>query len=55
MNEALVKQLHRSGFMAWAENVVLVGGPGTSKTHLATAIGVQALERLGDRCASSPR
>ena len=27
-----------------AHNVVLVGGPGTGKTHLATAIGVQAIE-----------
>jgi DNA replication protein DnaC len=27
-----------------AENVVLVGGPGTGKTHLASAIGVQAVE-----------
>ena len=44
VNEALVKQLHRAEFMDRAENVVLVGGPGTGKTHLATAIGVQALE-----------
>jgi hypothetical protein len=27
-----------------AHNVVLVGGPGTGKTHLATAVGVQAIE-----------
>jgi adenylate kinase family enzyme len=26
--------------------VVLVGGPGAGKTHLATAIGVQAIEHL---------
>ena len=44
VNEALVRQLHRGDFMDRAENVVLVGGPGTGKTHLATAIGVQALE-----------
>ena len=25
-------------------NIVLVGGPGSGKTHLATAIGVQAIE-----------
>lgn len=30
--------------MASAQNVVLVGDPGTGKTHLATAIGVQAIE-----------
>ena len=43
-NEALVRQLHRCEFMEQAHNVVLVGGPGTGKTHLATAFGVQALE-----------
>ena len=27
-----------------ADNIVLVGGPGTGKTHIATALGVQAVE-----------
>ena len=44
INEATVKQLHRCGFMENAENVVLIGGPGTGKSHVATAIGVQAIE-----------
>ena len=43
-NEALVRQLQRCEFLEQAHNVVLVGGPGTGKTHLATAFGVQALE-----------
>jgi hypothetical protein len=43
-NEALTRQLHRCEFLEDAHNVVLVGGPGTGKTHLATAIGVQAIE-----------
>src|SRR5258708_17814119 len=44
VNEALARQLHRCEFMEDAHNVVLVGGPGTGKTHLAPAIGVQAID-----------
>lgn len=44
VNEALVRQLHRCDFLEQANNIVLVGGPGTGKTHIATAIGVQAIE-----------
>jgi DNA replication protein DnaC len=44
INEALVRQLHRCEFMDNAHNLVLIGGPGTGKTHVATAIGVQAVE-----------
>ena len=44
VNEALVRQLHRGAFITDAHNVVLVGGPGTGKTHIATALGVQAVE-----------
>ena len=44
VNEALVRQLHRCDFLDEANNIVLVGGPGTGKTHIATAIGVQAIE-----------
>ncbi|CAN7617743.1 IS21-like element helper ATPase IstB [Devosia sp. LjRoot3] len=44
INEALVRQLHRCDFIEQANNIVLVGGPGTGKTHIATAIGVQAIE-----------
>ena len=45
VNEALVRQLHRCEFLEDAHNVVLVGGPGTGKTHIATALGVQAIEQ----------
>lgn len=44
VNEALINALHRCEFMEEAQNLVLVGGPGTSKTHLATAIAVQAIQ-----------
>jgi DNA replication protein DnaC len=44
VNEALVRQLHRCDFIDGAHNVVAVGGPGTGKTHIATALGVQAVE-----------
>lgn len=43
VNEALIRSLHRGEFLEHAHNIVLVGGPGTGKTHLATAIGVQAI------------
>ncbi len=35
--------------MGQAQNIVLVGGPGTGKTHLATAFGVHAIEHLRRR------
>jgi DNA replication protein DnaC len=43
VNVALVKTLHRCSFINETENVVFIGGPGTGKTHLATAIAVQAI------------
>ena len=43
-DEALVRSLHRCDFIQDTQNIVLIGGPGTGKTHLATAIGVQAIQ-----------
>ncbi len=44
VNEALVTSLHHGEFMESAQNVVFVSSPGTGKTHLATAITVQAIQ-----------
>ncbi len=44
VDEALVRALHRCEFLEDAHNIVLIGGPGTGKTHLATAIGIQAIQ-----------
>ena len=38
VNEPLVRDLAAGGFLAQQRNVVLVGGTGTGKTHLAVAI-----------------
>jgi DNA replication protein DnaC len=44
VREALVRQLHRCEFMDATETVMLIGGPGTGKSHVATALGIQAIE-----------
>jgi DNA replication protein DnaC len=42
LNEPLVRELLRGDYLAKKENLLLVGNPGTGKTHLATALGFAA-------------
>ena len=49
VDQALVKQLATLAFTDTAQNAVLIGGPGTGKTHLATAIAVAGIASKGKR------
>jgi DNA replication protein DnaC len=42
LNEPLVRELLGGEYIAKKENLLLVGNPGTGKTHLATALGFAA-------------
>ena len=48
INEGLVRSLHAGAFLTNQRNIVLVGGTGTGKTHLAIAITAN-LVRAGAR------
>jgi DNA replication protein DnaC len=45
VDRKLIMELSDLSFTQQAHNVVLVGGPGTGKTHLATALGVAGITR----------
>ena len=49
VDERLVRQLATLTFTDTAQNAVLIGGPGTGKTHLATAIAVNGIASNGKR------
>jgi DNA replication protein DnaC len=42
LNEPLVRELLRGEYISKRENLLLVGNPGTGKTHLASALGFAA-------------
>ena len=48
INEGLVRSLHAGSFLPGRRNIVLVGGTGTGKTHLAIAITASVV-RAGAR------
>lgn len=49
VDQRLITQLATLEFTEAAHNAVLVGGPGTGKTHLATALGVSGITRHAKR------
>jgi DNA replication protein DnaC len=49
VDRKLIQQLAELEFTEQAHNAVLVGGPGTGKSHLATALGVSGISRHGKR------
>lgn len=52
INESLVRALHGGSFLADHRNIVLIGGTGTGKTHLAIAITANVV-RAGRAGATS--
>src|SRR5207244_13469033 len=44
VNEQQIRMLHEGGFIEETRNVVLVGGPGTGKSHLGLALTIQAVK-----------
>lgn len=44
-----------TSFTKQAENIVLIGGTGTGKTHVATTLGIEAVTQHSNACASTPR
>ena len=49
VERTLITELADLGFTDEARNVVFIGGPGTGKSHLATALGVSGITRHGRR------
>lgn len=49
VDQKLIRQLASLAFTESSDNVVLIGGTGTGKTHLATALGVSGITHHGKR------
>jgi len=48
-DQHLIKELATLSFTETAQNAVFIGGPGTGKTHLATAIAVSGIATQGKK------
>ena len=48
VNEPLIRDVYGGGFLRQARNLILIGGTGTGKTHLAIAIASHCV-KLGQR------
>jgi DNA replication protein DnaC len=48
-DKSLIDELAGMSFTEQAHNVVFIGGTGTGKTHLATALGISGITRHGKR------
>ena len=53
VNEPLIQELAGGGFLEGKRNIVLVGGTGTGKTHLAVAIARSCIRKPDARAASA--
>lgn len=49
VDETLITKMASLEFTNEAHNAVLIGGPGTGKSHLATALGISGLTQHGKR------
>lgn len=45
LEQARIEPLAHGGYLDTAHNLILVGGTGTGKTHLATALGIAAIHQ----------
>lgn len=42
INEAFIRELASCDFVSKRQNIVMIGNPGTGKTHLSIALGIKA-------------
>ncbi len=50
VNEALIRDLYTGSFLEEPRNIIFIGGTGTGKTHLATAIAIHTAQVVTIYC-----